>query len=151
MNTKIKNIVNCAVIGSAIFIFTMLCLFLPKPTFLDSERREPAQFPTLTLETVMRDGISYTNSFMKIFDDKYTPDNFPFREAFKNLKSFVGTYIFGHKDKDGIFVEDGFAAEMQDKINYESIEHASSKITFLYKRYLEKTLKSFKLNILFTF
>ena len=138
MNTKIKNIVNCAVIGIVIFTFTILCLFLQKPTFLDSERREPAQFPTLTVETVMRDGISYANSFMKLFDDKYTPDNFPFREGFKNLKSFVGTYIFGHKDKDGIFVENGYAAEMQDKINYESIEHASNKITFLYKRYLEK-------------
>ncbi len=138
MNTKIKNIVNCIVVGTIIFIFAMLCLFLPKPEFLDSERREPAKFPQLTVESVMKDGISYANSFMKLFDDKYTPDNFPFRETFKDLKSFVCTYVFAHKDKDGIFVEDGYAAEIQDKIDYESIDNASYYLTALYERFLKK-------------
>ena len=104
MNTKIKNIVNCAVIGSVIFIFTMLCFFLPKPTFLDSERREPAAFPEVSIESISKDGADYATSFMKLFDDKYAPDNFPLRDFFKNVKSFVVTYVFGHKDKDGVFV-----------------------------------------------
>ena len=138
MNEKIKNIVVCSLLGGFILIFSLLAIFLPKPEFLDSERREPAKFPELTLESIMKDGTEYTNSFMKKFDDKYTPDNFPFRDFFRSIKGFVGTYVFAKRDKDGIFVEDGYAAEMQEQISYDSIEHAASKLEFIYKRYLEK-------------
>ncbi len=137
MNTKIKNIVNCAVMAVIIFGFAALCLFLPKPEFLDSERREPAKLPTITLESIMKDGADYANSFMKKFDDNYTPDNFPFRDAFKSIKGFVVNYVFNHKDKDGVFMEDGYIAEMQDKLNQDSIDHAAGKFEEIYKKYLE--------------
>ena len=137
MNNKIKSTVVCSIMAAVILVFSLLCLFLPKPEFLDSERREPTKLPALTLESIMKDGTSYSTSFMKIFDDKYTPDNFPFRDFFRNLKAFVGTYIFAQKDKDGVFVEDGYAAEMQEQINNDSIAHASSKLSFVYNRYLK--------------
>lgn len=137
MNKKIKDIVVCSLLGGLILLFALLCLFLPKPEFLDSERREPAKFPELTLESVMKDGTEYTDSFMKQFDDKYTPDNFPFRDAFRGLKSFVGTYIFAKRDKDGVFVEDGYAAEMQEEINRDSIKHASDRFTLIYENFLK--------------
>ena len=117
MNTKIKNIVGCVVMAVCIFGFAVLCLVLPKPEFLDSERREPAKFPELSIEAVMKDGADYADSFMKKFDDKYTPDNFPFRDFFRSLKAFVKTNFFGFKDKDGVYVVDGYAAEMQEKID----------------------------------
>ena len=137
MNTKIKNIVVCVVMAVCIFGFAVLCLVLPKPEFLDSERREPAKFPELSIEAVMKDGADYVDSFMKKFDDKYTPDNFPFRDFFRSLKAFVKTNFFGFKDKDGVYVVDGYAAEMQEKIDEKSIAHASSKIGFIYEKYLE--------------
>ena len=138
MNEKIKNIVVCSLLGGFILLFSLLAIFLPKPEFLDSERREPAEFPTLTLESIMKDGTEYKDSFMKQFDDKYTPDNFPFRDFFRNIKGFVGTYIFAKRDKDGIFVEDGYAAEMQEEINQSSIEHASKIFGLIYEKYLKK-------------
>ena len=104
MNTKIKNIVNAVVFCVAVFGFALLCLVLPKPEFLDSERRPAAAFPTLSLESIMKDGLEYGDSFMKQFDDKYTPDNFPFRDFFRNLKSTVNTYVFNKSDKDGVYV-----------------------------------------------
>lgn len=137
MNNKIKSIVVCSVMAVIVLGFSLLCLFMPKPEFLDSERREPAKFPTLTLESVMKDGASYSSSFMKLFDDKYAPDNFPFRDFFKNLKAFVGTNIFAQKDKDGVFVENGFAAEMQEEINKDSINNAASKLALIYNKYLK--------------
>ena len=137
MNTKIKNIVNAIVFCVAVFGFAILCLVLPKPEFLDSERRPAAQFPTLNMETVMKDGLEYGDSFMKQFDDKYTPDNFPFRDFFRNLKSFVNTYVFNKSDKDGVYVVDGVAAEMQEKIDEASIAHAAEKLTFIYEKYLK--------------
>ena len=137
MNTKIKNIVNVVVFCVAIFGFALLCLVLPKPEFLDSERREPAAFPALNLESVMKDGLEYGDSFMKQFDDNYTPDNFPFRDFFRNLKSTVNTYIFNKSDKDGVYVVDGVAAEMQEKIDEDSIKHAAEKLTFIYEKFLK--------------
>lgn len=137
MNTKIKNIVNCVVFGLLIFGFAVLCLVLPKPEFLDSERRAPAEFPELSLESIMKDGLEYGESFMKKFDDNYTPDNFPFRDFFRNLKSTVNTYIFNKSDKDGVYVVDGVAAEMQEEIDEESIAHAAEKLTFIYEKYLK--------------
>lgn len=137
MNTKIKSIVVCSIMALFIFGFSALCIFMPKPEFLDSERREPEKMPALTLENIMKDGKDYGTSFMKLFDDKYTPDNFPFRDAFRNIKAFVGTYIFGQRDKDGVFIADGFATEMQEQINKDSIEHASNKLSFIYEKYLK--------------
>ena len=137
MNTKIKNIVNCIVFGILIFGFALLFLFMPKPEFLDSERRPAAQFPALNMETIMKDGLEYGDSFMKQFDDNYAPDNFPFRDFFRNLKSFVNTYVFNKSDKDGVYVVDGVAAEMQEQIDDESIKHAAEKLTFIYEKYLK--------------
>ena len=137
MNTKIKNIVNVVVFCVAVFGFAILCLVLPKPEFLDSERRPAASFPTLNMESVMKDGLEYGDSFMKQFDDNYTPDNFPFRDFFRNLKSFVNTYVFNKSDKDGVYVVDGVAAEMQEQINEDSIAHAAEKLSFIYEKYLK--------------
>lgn len=137
MNNKLKNIVICVVMGVFMFGFSLLCLFMPKPEFLDSERREPADFPEFTWETVMKDGNEYINSFMKKFDDNYTPDNFPFRDAFRSIKGFVVNYVFNHKDKDGVFVADGYITEMQDTLNEDSIAHAADRFQFIYDKYLK--------------
>ena len=132
MNNKTKNKVVVGLMAAIVLVFTLLCLFLPKPEFLDSERREPAKFPELTIESIMKDGVEYATSFMKLFDDKYTPDNFPFRDFFRNLKAWVGANIFAQKDKDGVFVENGYAAEMQEQINADSIAHAAKKLEYIY-------------------
>ena len=137
MNTKIKNIVNVVVFCVAVFGFAILCLVLPKPEFLDSERRPAAQLPALNMETILKDGLEYGDSFMKQFDDNYTPDNFPFREAFRKIKAWVGANIFLQKDKDGIYVVDGIAGEMQEEIDEDSIAHAADRITFIYESYLK--------------
>ena len=138
MSEKIKNIVICVVMAVFIFGFALLCLVMPKPEFLDSERREPAAFPTLDLESVMKDGVEYDKSFMKIFDDKYAPDNFPFRDAFRSIKGFVVNYVFNHKDKDGIFMVDGYITEMQETLDQGSIDHAADRFRFIYEKYLKE-------------
>ena len=120
-----------------IFGFSLLCLFLPKSEFLDSERRPAAAFPELSIESIMKDGVDYVDSFMKKFDDNYAPDNFPFRDFFRSLKAFVNTNIFGQKDKDGVFVVGDYAAEMQETIDQGSIDHAVERLTFIYQKYLE--------------
>ena len=138
MNDKIKQITVCVIMAVLVFGFALLCLFLPKPEFLDSERREPAALPELSLDSIMKDGADYGDSFMKQFDDNYSPDNFPFRDMFRSIKGFVINYVFGHTDKDGVFMEDGYIAEMQDTLNQDSIDHAVDRFSFIYKNFLEK-------------
>lgn len=136
MNTKTKNIISCLLCGGALLLFCLLSLMLPKPEFLYSERRPPATLPKLTLDSVMKDGAAYGESFMKRFDDEYAPDNFPFRELFRDLKSALNTHLFLRSDKDGVYVAQGFAAEMQKRIDEQSIAHASEKLTAVYEKYL---------------
>lgn len=137
MSTKIKNIVVCATIAIIVFGFALMFLFMPKAEFLDSERRAPAKFPPINAESIMKDGLEYGDSFMKKFDDGYVPDNFPFREAFRQLKAWVGANVFMQKDKEGVYVVDGIAAEMQETIDEGSIAHAADRITFIYENYLK--------------
>ncbi len=134
---KIKYTVICIVMAVFMFGFCLLCLFYPKPEFLDSERRPPAQLPSTSLESIMKDGNEYGESFMKLFDDKYAPDNFPFRDAFRSVKGFVVNYVFNHKDKDGIFMVDGYISEMQEEINSDSITYAAGKFEAIYNKYLK--------------
>ncbi len=134
---KIKSIVVCAVMAIFMFGFSLLCLFMPKPEFLDSERRPPAELPPLTVESIMKDGAEYGDSFMKKFDDKYAPDNFPFRDAFRSIKAFVVNYVFNHKDKDGVFMVDGYIGEMQEAIDKDSIQYAADRFKDIYEKFLK--------------
>ncbi len=137
MKSKTKNTVLCIVMGIFVFGFALLCLFLPKPDYLDSERRAPAPFPALTLDSVTKDGNEYGDSFMKHFDDNYAPDNFPFRDTFRSLKGAVVNYVFRQRDKDGIFMADGYVAEMQETIDEASLAHAAERLRYIYERYLK--------------
>ncbi len=134
---RIKSIIVCAVMAVFMFTFCLLCLFMPKPEFLDSERRPPAALPDTSLESIMKDGAEYNDSFMKKFDDNYAPDNFPFRDAFRSIKGFVVNYVFNHKDKDGIYMVDGYIGEMQETIDQSSIDHAAGKLGAIYDKYLK--------------
>lgn len=136
MNTKIKNIVVCVSMAVVLFSLAALCLFMPKEEFLDAERREPEKFPAFTLESVMKDGVDYGDSFMSKFED-YALDAFPFRDAFRTLKAICSNYIFLHKDNNNIFIAGDYAAEMQYPISEESIDHVTSRFKFIYDRYLK--------------
>jgi hypothetical protein len=49
----------------------------------------------------------------------------------------VVNYVFNHKDKDGVFMVDGYITEMQETINEDSIQHAADRFTFIYEQYLK--------------
>ncbi|MEE0968400.1 MAG: DHHW family protein [Clostridia bacterium] len=136
MNTKVKNIVICVLMAIILFTLSALCLFGEKKEFLDTERRPAAEFPELSYESIMKDGVEYSDSFMSKFE-KYALDIFPFRDAFRTLKAFCANYVFLHKDNNNIFISDGYAAEMQYPLNDSSIEHATSRFEFIYNRYLK--------------
>ena len=70
---------------------TVCAWFGPAEDFSDSERRKLAQFPKLNVNTVLE------GKFMTAFED-YTLDQFPLRDAFRQLKSLFHYYVLNQKD-----------------------------------------------------
>ena len=131
MTKKIRAIgaAVLAVIWAVLVGFTWL---RPADATSDTERRPLAQFPTLNAQTLLN------GNFMSGFEN-YTLDQFPGRDSFRWLKSFVHYRLFGHKDNNGIYMEDGYAAKLDFPMNTQSLDYALGRLQFVYENYLQDT------------
>ncbi len=136
MSTKIKNIVVTCMMTAFLLGLSVFCWFKPADAFSNSERRDLAQFPTFSTETVFNKDSNKT--FMKLFES-YTLDQFPLRDTFRTLKSYVAFYVFNHLDNNNIYVEDGYAAQMEYPIKNDSIDYAANKFQYLYDKFIKDT------------
>ena len=105
----------------------------PDP-FSESERRELAQIPEFSLNTVFHEDTDKT--FMALFES-YSLDQFPLRNLFRTVKSFASFYLFRNMDNNGIYVQDGYAAQLEYPINEDSLDYAAGKFKGIYDRYLK--------------
>lgn len=130
MTTKIKNIVVACAVAVLFFGLFFACLVKPADATSDSERRELEQFPELTVSTLLN------GEFMSKFED-YTLDQFPLRDGFRTLKSIFSFYVLGQKDNNNIYIEDGYAAQIEYPMNTESLDYAAERFRFIYNRYIK--------------
>lgn len=130
MSDRIKNIVNTALFLICLFGFFTLCIFLPRQEYSDSERRELKEFPELSISSIL------SGDFMSEFES-YTLDQFPFRDSFRSLKAKTASYLFGKKDNNGIYIENGVASKIEYPLDEKSIEYASKKFAYIYENYLK--------------
>lgn len=135
MTEKIKNIVLTCVMVVLLFGLTLFAWFKPTDDFSDSERRELAKFPAFNAETVFNKDSNKT--FMKLFES-YTLDQFPLRDKFRTLKSYVAFNVFGHMDNNNIYVEDGYAAQLEYPLNEESLNFATGKFGAIYDKFIKQ-------------
>lgn len=126
---KYKNIICVTIVVLLFATLTVSCWALPKKEFSDSERRNLAQFPTLSLATLL-DG-----TFMSKFES-FTQDQFPLRDNFRTLKAFVQYFALSQLDNNGIYLKDGYAAKLEYPLDEDSIAHAASRFNFIYDTYL---------------
>lgn len=129
MTTKIKNIVVACAVAVLFFGLFITCLVKPADATSDSERRELEQFPELTISTLL------SGEFMSKFED-YTLDQFPLRDGFRTLKSIFSFYVMGQKDNNNIYIEDGYAAQIEYPMNEDSLDYAAKKFEEIYNRYI---------------
>lgn len=134
MSAKYKNITLVCVMAALIFGFSLWCVLKPPDAFSDSERRALKQMPVLSAESVFR----AEESFMALFED-YTLDQFPLRDAFRRIKSFAAYYVFGRKDNNGIYLEDGYAAKLEYPMSEASLDYAAKKFRTIRERFLKNT------------
>lgn len=129
MDAEKKDIVLCVTFALLLAGGLALCLFMPKNSYSDSERRTLSPMPALTAETV------WSGRFMSGFEE-YAADAFPFRESFRSVKAATALRVFGRQDNNGIYVSDGFLASMEYPVNEDSLVRAAGRFRYICEKYL---------------
>lgn len=131
MDRKKKDCVLCILFA---LLFTggfLLCLFLPKDQYSESERRMLSPMPELSAKSL------WSGRFMSGFED-YAVDTFPFREEFRRMKALTATNIFFKQDNNGIYAQDGFLAFMEYPMDETSIGRAAERFRYICEKYTTK-------------
>lgn len=127
--------------AALLLLWTALTLgawFGPTKEISDAERRKLAQLPELTWDSLT------AGKFATDFE-RYTLDQFPLRDSFRQLKALTHYYALGQKDKDGIYLQDGYAAQQVSSLNTASVDHALDRFRWVYDRYLQDSRVYFAL------
>ena len=119
---KITSIVLICTIW---FVLAVISWFKPADKLSVSERRPFMQFPSLSAQTIEN------ASFMRDFE-KYTTDQFPFRDSFRRLKALFSKNILLQKDNNKVYIANGHASKLDYPASETSMQNAVNKITELY-------------------
>ncbi|MBQ3114762.1 MAG: hypothetical protein IJC06_01365 [Clostridia bacterium] len=125
-----KNIITTVVFALLVFGISVLCVFCPSPGFSESERRELASFPEISVQSIS-DG-----SFMSQFET-YATERFPFRDLFRSIKANFATKVFMKKDNNGLFAADGHISKIDNEKNPAMMKHAEERFLYLYETYIK--------------
>ncbi len=132
MNNKKIRAVGTGILAAVWIGLTAFAWFGPAEKLSESERRPLKQWPGITGETLIN------GKFMKDFES-YTLDQFPLRDSFRQLKSLMHYYALGQKDNNGIYLADGYAAQMEYPYNKQNTAHAIKRFEAIYNAYLKDT------------
>ena len=126
---KIKSVILCVVF--LLMIGTLSAWFLVKGEngYSDSERRELAKFPELTIETVDN------GKFMEEFET-YSRDRFPARDSFRSVKALSEYFIFGNNICNGYYLRNGHISKSEYPMYISSLDKAAVKIQNICDKFL---------------
>ena len=128
-------------IFSVLFACAVLCCWLwPRAEFSAGERRKLAQLPTFTVQRFLNG--KYASEF-----ESFALDQFPLRESWRTLKALFSREIYRRPDNNGIYLEKGYAAQLEYPLSTDSIDHAAQRFGDLYQQYLEGTAGNVYLSI----
>ena len=129
MDIKKKNIIICII--ASLFFVSGFILFIIKPEndYSISERRKLQKKPEISMSNILNG--KYMTNF-----EKYTMDQFPFRENLRKIKTYAISDIFMMNDKNGLYEYNGFISNMDYPLNKESIYYAANRFKYVKDRYL---------------
>lgn len=133
MQNKIKNMVVTGVFVCFLSFFVIMCgvKFFHPTAYSDSERRPLAQFP----EKITWEGIKDKTVIDQF--EKYTVDQFPFREFFRSVKANFQLYALGLSENNGLAVKDGYIAKIEPEFTPELLEYSIGRLQYVYEKYLK--------------
>lgn len=127
---KKQSTITVLLLAISFFVFSVWCWGSPTKEYSVTERRKLAQFPEISVETLKN------GKFMTDFE-KYTLDQFPLRDEFRNVKSWMENQILRKLDNNDIYVSDGYAVKMEYPLKKASLENAIQKFEKIYEKYLK--------------
>ena len=113
-------------------VITAFAWFAPPKDISEAERRPLKQFPAANVQAVLN------GKFMSEFED-YTLDQFPMRDSFRKIKALFHYNALQQKDNNGIYIVDGYAAEMEYPMDKASVERAMQQYNKVYELCLKGT------------
>ena len=122
-------------IAALVLLWAALSLTLwfgPRQDYTYSERRPLAQLPGLSASGL------FSGKFTKSFED-FTLDQFPFRDAFRQVKALFHYYVLNQSDNNGIYLVEDTVAKLEYPLNQSSVKYATGRFQYLYDRYLADT------------
>ena len=125
---------NLRFIGMGLVIVLWLGLALvawlkPAQETSVAERRPLDQFPEIKSESIL------SGKFMEDFES-YTLDQFPLRDSFRQLKALFHYEVLMQRDNNGIYIADGFAAQLEYPLNQEALDYGLERLQWVYNKYL---------------
>ena len=126
---KIKDKINVFLLGGLMLSLTITGAVLPDSGYSVSERRKLQDFPAISVKNIL------SGKFMEDFEE-YTADQFPARDFFRKIKASFDKNILGKDDVNGLYEYDGYLAETDYPIDYDSIKNAAEKFTAVYEKFL---------------
>ena len=125
-----KNKIITILISIFILSFSILNIILKDREISVIERRKLTLFPEMTLSSILN------NSFMDEFE-QYTLDQFPFRDRFLKLKTFVDYNILDKLDSNELFTYDNHIYKLDYPLNEKEVYKFTEKLNHLYETYLK--------------
>ncbi|MGI6085258.1 MAG: DHHW family protein [Acetivibrionales bacterium] len=128
-----KNLKDVLVIICFIVIisgFTLGNVFSKDEAFSYSERRKLADLPKFSFHKL------FSGDVFEEFE-KYSLDQFIFRDYFRSIKAHAAYYLFNKKDNNGIYIVDGNINKILYPLNEKSVINAAVKLNEIYDKYLQ--------------
>lgn len=129
MIDRIKNFMTVCFAAGFVIICVAGKLISGDKDVSESERRKLAQFPQVNASAVI-DG-----TFMEEFD-RYSQDQFIFRDELRTVKACVSLYGLGKMDNNGYFMAEGQISRIEYPLDIKSLDRAVNHIKDIYDIYL---------------
>lgn len=126
--TTFKEIFTVITFLTVIFSLTFANFMSKDNDISFSERRKLSKFPSYSFEKLFK------GTFIEEFE-KYTLDQFVFRDNLRSLKAYCKYYILNQKDNNNIYISNGHISKLEYPLNENSIKNAIEKFNFISKEY----------------
>ena len=130
MMSKVKSIIIISLVSFIILGFSVFGLVKPDEKYSNSERRTLSSMPKLSVENLA------SGRFMTDFED-YTLDQFPFRDAFRKIKTITSLYLFRQKTVHDLYIVDGYLSKLEYPENFDRINNSISKLQSVYDDFIK--------------
>lgn len=126
-----KKYITIILFFGLILVLDVIFLMTPDKEISESERRYLEKRPTLSFETL--ENGTYPDDL-----ETYLLDQFPFRETFRKLHSFLSFDVFQKIENNDIIIYEDTAIKLEMDYNYDAVSTTIAKLNTLKNTYFSE-------------